>query len=685
MRIKNFTLAIAIISAFAILFQQKSYSQVYQLENPGFEQWDGGSADEPTGWNSYPSGNCTMTGLAALGCSTAKQKRHERSTDKRPGSTGQYSCRIYSKSILGVVANGALTSGQMQLATTTLTDPDNGNRTLTGNNEFNHRLNAKPDSIVFWAKAVNASDQSLSCCHLYIHDNYNLQDPLGGNSDGYQSHIVGKVPAYNFTNNGSTWQRHSAPIIYSGCQSDNPQFILITFSTNAIPGGGAGNDELYIDDIELIYNANLSSIMVNGRNVPNFDQNTTDYYVNVDCGESAQISAVTASPRASYTTSLSADGSTETITVTHGDKEKTYTIHYRGVKTTQVADHICKGDSYNQNGFTIPIQNNTGIFSFSNSYPLLGGCDSVVELSLNVHNTYTTNVDLTICESSPYNFHGEFLNQTGTYQKILTSQYGCDSTVILNLVVDNHYEVPLYEHICEGEVYNGNGFEGRTNEEPVTLNLTATNGCDSIVTLFLEVGRIDNLEFNDTIEVDNYYSNINYGFATDTTYYIYIDSTLSVHLDTAKAPKSDEFGHRIEWSINDSYLSVDSIVYISKTFTNSERCDSIVTLILKILPKPFIPEPEVEEVPENVTFEVFPSPTSTGQITIRANYDIMAELYEYNIFNEQGMLMTKGIIMSHDTIIDVSNYRTGNYYLRVIFGDLKDQKKRKAVKFTVVN
>ena len=32
-----------------------------------------------------------------------------------------------------------------------------------------------------------------------------------------------------------------------------PGFILVTFATNATPGGGAANDEVLIDDISLVY------------------------------------------------------------------------------------------------------------------------------------------------------------------------------------------------------------------------------------------------------------------------------------------------------------------------------------------------------------------------------------------------------------------------------------------------
>ena len=649
MRIKNFTFFTAIIAIFALATPQNTYSQVYQLENPGFEDWPGADDSEPTGWNSYPSAYCGLSGILAVGCSYAKSAKHKRSTDIRPGSTGQYSCCIKAKNtpVLNKLANGALTSGQMQLMSSDPADTRNGNRTIATNNDFNHRLNAKPDSIAFWAKVVNASDASQACCHLYIHDNYNLQDPLGGNENQneYPNHIVGKVPSYNFSNNGSTWQRHSTPIDYEGCPSNDPQFVLITFSTNYIAMSGSDGDALYIDDIEFIYNANLSSITVNGQNIPNFNQNTTEYYVDVECGGTNYISATTASPRASYTTSLSSDGKTATINVTHGDKAKTYTVHYHSVKTNPISDQICKGDSYSQNGFTLPTQDNAGVFNFSNTYPLAGGCDSVVELSLTVNPTYNTNVDLTICSSATYNFYGQILNQPGTYYTTLTSQYGCDSTITLNLAVDSYYQVNLSEHICEGDMSTTPGFEGRADAGIDTLFLTATNSCDSLVVLVLEVGQIDNIQLFDSIEVDTEYSN--YGF------------------DIAAIHEAGE-------------------VTFTNTLTNTDGCDSIVTLRLKVLPKPVTPEPE--PTPEVVTFDIFPNPTSTGQITIEANYDITKDIYEYQIFNEHGMLMDTGCINSKDTFVDVSKYNSGYYYLKVLVGDtVKAQKKRKAIKFVVTN
>jgi len=349
-------LCVAVMVTAALIFSSEtSFSQVYQLENPGFEQWDGGSNDEPTGWNSYPSANCTISGIINIGgvaCSTAKSKRHEKSTDVRPDATGDYSCKIYSTSALGFIANGALTSGQMQLAEADMSSTANGNRTLSTNEEFNHRLNAKPDSIVFWAKVVNASNTDSACCHLYIHDDYDLQDPLTGNSSGYENHIVGAVPAYNFTNNGSTWQRHSTPILYDDYENDDPQFVLITFSTNAIPGGGAANDALYIDDIEFIYNP------------------IRHEFSETACG------------------SFTWDGSTYNES---GDYVKTYegtprdsivTLHL--TINNSVTNEITETA---ENSFTWNNQEYTTSGDYTQTFDAANGCDSVVTLHLTINTT----------------------------------------------------------------------------------------------------------------------------------------------------------------------------------------------------------------------------------------------------------------------------------------------------------
>ena len=59
------------------------------------------------------------------------------------------------------------------------------------------------------------------------------------------------------------WERKVIPFQYVG-PSSTPEYILITFTTNSIPGGGSAGDEVFIDDVELIYNsaAELNDIEV---------------------------------------------------------------------------------------------------------------------------------------------------------------------------------------------------------------------------------------------------------------------------------------------------------------------------------------------------------------------------------------------------------------------------------------
>ncbi len=557
----------------------KSFAQVYQFENPGFEEWDGNSSDdEPTGWNSFPSADCQLTGFAALGCGTATATRHQKSTDVRPGTTGTYSCKIYSTSALGIVANGALTSGRMELASTTANNVNNGNKTFISNDDFNHRLNAKPDSIVFWAKAVNASNTSQSCCHLYIHDNYNLKDPLGGNEDGYESHIVGKVPAYNFTNNGSTWQRHSTPILYDDCPSNNPQFILITFSTNATPGGGSSGDALYIDDIELIYNANLSEIAVNGNAIENFDQNTTEYYVEVPCGRTNYISATTASPRASYSTALSDDGLTATITVNHGDKQKIYTVHYVLVDiTNEITETAC--DSYTWNTETYTTSGD-----YTQTFTIATDCDSIVTLHLTINNSVTHEITENACDS--YTWNEETYTESGDYEKTFTADNACDSVVTLHLTINNSVTHEITEIACDSFTWNT---ETYTETGDYTQTFTAENTCDSVVTLHLTINNSVSPIF-DITACDSYtWNNETYNesgqYTQEFTTVNGCDSIVTINLTINESPTREITATACGIFTYEGESYVESGNYTQVVPAN-EGCDSIITLHLTITESP---------------------------------------------------------------------------------------------------
>lgn len=216
------------------------------------EAWDnvGASTEEPSNWNSFKSAQGGFTGFAS--------QQIQRSTAVRPGATGAYCARVWAKSTLGIVANGNMTLGRINMGSTTPSDPANYNTSLITDANFSEAITSSPDSIVFWVKFTAASGNSLARVHAVLHDNYALRDPIDANS---APHVVATA-ALNYPPTGGVWVRKSVPFTYSG-PSSNPQFLLVTFTTNQTPGGGANNDEILVDDIELIYNPVNQPIVAN--------------------------------------------------------------------------------------------------------------------------------------------------------------------------------------------------------------------------------------------------------------------------------------------------------------------------------------------------------------------------------------------------------------------------------------
>lgn len=216
-----------------------------QIPNSNFELWEnvGSNTEEPNDWNGLKTGSGSLAGLAP--------KTIQRSTTIRPGTTGQYSARAFTVNSFGTNANGNLTVGRVNAASTTPTNSSNYNYTVTNDAAFNATMTDWPDSLVFWAKYNPASQSSQARVRAVIHDNYSYRDPSASDVNS-PSHVVANA-TLNFSSNNNVWQRISVPFDYSG-PATVPAFFLITFTSNMTAGGGSAGDEVFIDDMSLIYN-----------------------------------------------------------------------------------------------------------------------------------------------------------------------------------------------------------------------------------------------------------------------------------------------------------------------------------------------------------------------------------------------------------------------------------------------
>lgn len=93
---------------------------------------------------------------------------------------------------------------------------------------------------------------------------------------------------------------------------------------------------------------------------------------------------------------------------------------------------ICSGGSYFFNGQQLTQQ---GIYY--DTLQAVNGCDSVITLNLSVNAVITSSFNDTICEGDNYLFNGVNLTQAGQYNDTLQTVEGCDSIVTLSLSLHN--------------------------------------------------------------------------------------------------------------------------------------------------------------------------------------------------------------------------------------------------------
>lgn len=257
-----------------------------QLPNSGFEDFhtasvslgeDSSTSDEPNGWHSFmsASGNPVLVYLAGFAPHTFI------SNDVRPGSEGTKSVLVRALDMGVAIANGTITTGRMN--TGSAEKPKNtdlnyawmdwtSTETDANGDPFYAPLTSKPDSISLWIKygqgdanAATAKDHPYATATAIITDGSEYREPVPSTSD--YKNIVAEARNAKIVSTNGEWQKINIPFEYDEFKDNNatPRTILATISTNADAAMGSGNDSILVDDISLIYNANLTGISYKGK------------------------------------------------------------------------------------------------------------------------------------------------------------------------------------------------------------------------------------------------------------------------------------------------------------------------------------------------------------------------------------------------------------------------------------
>lgn len=229
-----------------------------QIPNSDFELWTnlGTRNEEPQHWHSFKTSTGPFHYLL--------MQQVERHTATRPGSKGKYSAYIFSRSIVGITVNGNITNGRLNAGSMFPSGVKNNNYTQR-DSEFCTEITEIPDSLTVWICLRTKEAESYGRLMSYVHGDADFVCFTGGWKP-YEmlcAQVEHEFPRTDAKDRNSAsddelvWKRFSIPFKRYPDLCKKPRYILTSFTTNKRAGEGDAGDEMFVDDLHLIYNPSL--------------------------------------------------------------------------------------------------------------------------------------------------------------------------------------------------------------------------------------------------------------------------------------------------------------------------------------------------------------------------------------------------------------------------------------------
>ena len=261
------------------------------------------------------------------------------------------------------------------------------------------------------------------------------------------------------------------------------------------------------------------------------------------------------------------------------------------------------------------------------------GCDSTMTLSLHIWPTYYPQQEASICDNFTHTFFDTVLNTTGIYIHNDSTTVGCDSIVTIDFTVMERRFVDDPHEVCDslrwidGQLYTA-------DTTGVSDTLTTYYGCDSIVSLQLIVNSSYFLTYSDTVCS----SDLSYQWLDTTVNFTPADQDLQARLDRVTARGCDStmtlslnlwpayYPEPRDTICDDGMLTFyDTVLNTAGRYTHDDStqhgCDSIVTLTLTVMQRRFTSESLVAcDSLRWIDGKVYTSDTSGVKDTLLTSY-----------------------------------------------------------------
>jgi hypothetical protein len=292
---------------------------------------------------------------------------------------------------------------------------------------------------------------------------------------------------------------------------------------------------------------------------------------------------------------------------------------------------ICAGEVY-----TFGDQSLTQSGIYRQDLNSANGCDSTIILDLSVGEDIQVEQNVTLCPGDTFKLGRLNLTRTGTYIAFLETVTGCDSTVTINLNVQEDMQEVIQVTLCEGESYQ---FGSETLTEPGSYmeTFTSSGGCDSTVTVELSFERLEPM-----VSINNDGEIVVEGL--DGATFELLDCDADTVISTSDSPFFMPM-------VDGNYAII----------VTTEACRDTTPCINYLVSS-------ADEVLSTELFKLFPNPTN-DRITIEVEGDLTGR-YDMQILDMRGkQFIRKTVQLLPKSEIEVSQLPAGLYLINLVNQD----------------
>ena len=312
----------------------------------------------------------------------------------------------------------------------------------------------------------------------------------------------------------------------------------------------------------------------------------------------------------------------------------------------------------------------------------VSGCDSSIILNLTINQSTADTISQSACSS--YFFNGQTLTNSGTYYDTLMNVNGCDSLITLNITI-NSSSITINDSACSSYFFNG---QTLTNSGTYYDTLMNVNGCDSLITLNLTL-NYSSTTFSDSA-CNSYFFNgqtiTNSGTYFDTLLNIYgCDSLITLNLiinqaDTTLAQSGANFianatGATYQWLTCNPFQKI--IGEVNQTYSATANGEYAVIVSQNGCTDTSACYTVVGigtntfELSNNI--KIYPNPVFH---TLQVEAENEIQHTSVKLIDVTGKVLLERASSSLKKIsIDMSSYSSGNYFIQITNPDFSYVKK----------